>query len=771
MEGIWQQADAAIIGFFNAAAQDPAGRAPVRNNWPVHRLDHAVYLSAAYVAFVVGCKLTLDKGVRKSETGGKKPKASVADKIKQDGLLVFASMALYNATQVALCGWMVYASLAEHRRRGMSLVCNDHKLEEDGMAFVLHIFYLSKILDFADTVFMIVKNNWHQVSFLHVYHHSSIFLIYWLNANAFYDADIYFTIVLNGAIHFIMYGYYFATAFNVQVPIFIKKSITNSQLMQFCCMEAQGLYLLCFGCNSPNRITVLYMVYISTMLALFMDFKRRAYSNAKKAAKAVPAAKEKTEKSDDEKSEGVSTAASDSEVKTCCGWEVGTVKKAGKVAKSKEVPAASQKATAVVEAAAEAVAKKDAMPSQGKTEMYIDGRLYDIADFKHPGGSVINFYKGTGDATATFKQFHIRSKKAQKMVAALPNRPCPADADGKVQHDKKRSLDEDFKKLTEELEADGFFKPHYGEIVYRFSEIIVMFAIGVYIFRAYESASMRILGLLVTGLASGRCGWLMHEGGHGSLTGDMKTDRNLQVITYGFGCGMSGGWWRSNHNRHHATPQKLKHDADLDTLPLVAFNEAVVKRVPAVVRTWLKAQGYLFMPLTCFLVVLGWQLFLHPRYILRTSKWNELATLVARYIAIFKFMLSGYSWGGAIACYCFVQQIAGCYIFTNFALSHTHLDVVQDDEHKHWVEYGAEHTTNLSNHWFVNWWMAYLNFQIEHHLFPTMPQFRHPEVSKRVKILFAKHGLHYDVRGYFSCLGDTLKNLHDVGQAAQKKTK
>ena len=35
---------------------------------------------------------------------------------------------------------------------------------------------------------------------------------------------------------------------------------------------------------------------------------------------------------------------------------------------------------------------------------------------------------------------------------------------------------------------------------------------------------------------------------------------------------MSGAWWRNQHNKHHATPQKLKHDVDLDTLPLVAFN-------------------------------------------------------------------------------------------------------------------------------------------------------------------------------------------------------
>merc|ERR1719421_377099 len=143
----------------------------------------------------------------------------------------------------------------------------------------------------------------------------------------------------------------------------------------------------------------------------------------------------------------------------------------------------------------------------------------------------------------------------------------------------------------------------------------------------------------------------------------------------------------------------------------------------------------------------------------------ELASLVVRYFGIFGYVLSGYSWSGAIFVYLIVQQIGGSYIFTNFALSHTHLDVTQADEHLNWVEYSACHTTNLSNHWMVNWWMAYLNFQIEHHLFPAMPQFRHPIVSKRVRALFEKHGFKYDVRGYFSCLGETLRNLDEVGHS------
>ena len=75
--------------------------------------------------------------------------------------------------------------------------------------------------------------------------------------------------------------------------------------------------------------------------------------------------------------------------------------------------------------------------------------------------------------------------------------------------------------------------------------------------------------------------------------------------------------------------------------------------------------------------------------------------------------------------------IAASYIFTNFAVSHTHLDVVPSAEHRTWTEYAADHTMNCSNHFLVNWWMSYLNFQIEHHLWPQMPQFRFPRVAPR----------------------------------------
>jgi fatty acid desaturase len=414
------------------------------------------------------------------------------------------------------------------------------------------------------------------------------------------------------------------------------------------------------------------------------------------------------------------------------------------------------------------------VPRDDSNEVLIDGMLYNVSAFRHPGGSILKYLTGNGDATEAFTEFHNRSEKAKKYLNSLPHRPAPADVLARRQFNSKPGLTKDFAALRNELKAEGYFKRSVSEIVYRVFEILLMHVIGVYLIVGGFPLIVRGLGVIVLGVVQGRCGWLMHEAGHYSLTTNIFVDSLLQAVIYGTGCGMSGLWWRNQHNRHHATPQKLKHDVDLDTLPLVAFNSAILNsnslRKKPILRLWLKAQAFLFIPVSCLLVALGWQLFLHPRHIFRSIKTGknslvavvEAISMVVRY-CLFGLLFHNFTWSQAIGTYLLYNFFGASYIFTNFSLSHTHLPVSNPDAYLHWVEYAALHTTNIAPGPICNWWMAYLNFQIEHHLFPSMPQVNHPVIHHRVKKLFEKHGLTYDVRPYFSCLWDTLANLHTVG--------
>ena len=49
-------------------------------------------------------------------------------------------------------------------------------------------------------------------------------------------------------------------------------------------------------------------------------------------------------------------------------------------------------------------------------------------------------------------------------------------------------------------------------------------------------------------------------------------------------------------------------------------------------RWWLRLQAVMFPVLTCLLVALGWQFYLHPRFVLRTSNAFEGGALLLRYV-------------------------------------------------------------------------------------------------------------------------------------------
>src|SRR5947209_12697367 len=65
------------------------------------------------------------------------------------------------------------------------------------MAKYIWLFYVSKTFEFMDTFIMVLKKNNHQISFLHVYHHFSIFMIWWFVTFTVPNGESYFSAALN----------------------------------------------------------------------------------------------------------------------------------------------------------------------------------------------------------------------------------------------------------------------------------------------------------------------------------------------------------------------------------------------------------------------------------------------------------------------------------------------------------------------------------------------------------------------------------------------
>jgi len=393
--------------------------------------------------------------------------------------------------------------------------------------------------------------------------------------------------------------------------------------------------------------------------------------------------------------------------------------------------------------------------SPSAQSLVIDGFEYDITNFRHPGGNVIQYMVGQ-DASATFKEFHYRSSKAQKFLNSLPKKPVSKVTDQVLA---------EFNEWRADLERRGFFQPSYSHVAFRMIELVLLFGLGVYFI-----PTNIFLSLVFFVLFSGRCGWVQHEGGHNSLTGNMKVDKFLQNLTIGFGLLTDGNMWNSMHNKHHATPQKVGHDIDLDTTPLVAFfNTAIEKnRTKWFSRLWLRYQAWTFLPVTSGIFVMSfWLYFLHPRKIIRDKNIFQAFLLVFGHVfrtwlfhhfgdyTIFQsyLLLMVTMWG------------TGMYLFGQFSLSHTFTPVIEADQHVNWVEYSLEHSIDIDpQNPVINWVMGYLNCQVIHHLFPSMPQYKQPAVSKELVQLAKKWNMKYTIMGYWEAWYYMLKNLNDVGR-------
>ena len=191
-------------------------------------------------------------------------------------------MLAYNGVQIGLCGWMTWAFARAAFSWDNPMGLNRVYTSEVELAMLVH--FLSKWLDYCDTGIMLLKHNWRQFSFLHLYHHLSIALVWGFLLQAG-DANgtAYFGAFLNSGVHLLMYSHYLATALGLRNPF--KNLLTNLQMLQFALCLLHALCVVLWERVLPARLAYLQLAYHTVMLILFADFKRKAAREARVAKK------------------------------------------------------------------------------------------------------------------------------------------------------------------------------------------------------------------------------------------------------------------------------------------------------------------------------------------------------------------------------------------------------------------------------------------------------------------------------------------------------
>jgi len=123
-----------------------------------------------------------------------------------------------------------------------------------------------------------------------------------------------------------------------------------------------------------------------------------------------------------------------------------------------------------------------------------------------------------------------------------------------------------------------------------------------------------------------------------------------------------------------------------------------------------------------------------------------------------------------------VMGVFGCiklFFFVRFIESHWFVWVTQmnhlpmtiaKERNLDWVRMQLEGTCNVEQSFFNDWFSGHLNFQIEHHLFPTMPRCNYHKIAPLVRSLCAKHQLEYSEKTLYGAMADICTSLKESGE-------
>ena len=276
-------------------------------------------------------------------------------------------MQLYNIVQIVVCSYMVYGLL--HFPNVFAISTERSQRIE----FFVLLHYLTKYLDWLDTIFMCLRKKEKQISFLQVYHHATISVVWgYVLSIGWGSGVVSYGAMINSVTHVLMYSHYCYASLGYKNPL--KRYLTMFQIGQFWSCQFHA-WIVAFGTYQtsfpslhetvyPRYLAFIQVAYHVTMIYLFTFKLHWAPGWITGRSNERVAVKVQEEKTDRETRKAYSS-------------------------------------------------KKISMSELSKHKRHDDawllihGKVYDVTEWqhKHPGGDIIILGSGT-DSTAMFEMYH-----------------------------------------------------------------------------------------------------------------------------------------------------------------------------------------------------------------------------------------------------------------------------------------------------------------------------------------------------------------------------
>ncbi len=361
---------------------------------------------------------------------------------------------------------------------------------------------------------------------------------------------------------------------------------------------------------------------------------------------------------------------------------------------------------------------------------------------------------------------------ARSVILRLPE-PLPEEIELNLTETQDRTkntaANRDYADLKRIIVESRLLDKQTGFYTYKIALTFALLGLSVLLMVLVKSPWLQMLNAVFMGFASSQVLFLGHDAGHRQIARTAQGNDRIGLFVGNVMSGVSFSWWLQGHNRHHANTNDVHNDPDLD-YPVLAFDEEQFKDKKPWQKWIIARQKYFFFPILSLaglnLKCGGVKFMLENKF---SGRAFEAVLIGFHFACYFALLFWALGWW-ALPFFVIHHMSLGVFLGSVFAPNHKGMPLVEGEARKDYLRVQVLTSRNVFAHPVTDFMYGGLNYQIEHHLFPSIPRNRMRELQRIVKDFCEERSVSYYETSTLRSYREIMDFLHEVSAPLREKS-
>ena len=324
----------------------------------------------------------------------------------------------------------------------------------------------------------------------------------------------------------------------------------------------------------------------------------------------------------------------------------------------------------------------------------------------------------------------------------------------------------EYVELKRRIKEKGLLNKQQNYYLYKILGTLGALLIGMIVLFSIKNTWVQVIDAVYLAIVFAQIGFIGHDAGHRQIFVSTWKNEVLGIIFGNFLVGMCNTWWVEKHNEHHSHPNEIDMDPDLN-IPFLCFTPEDAREKRGIERFIMHHQSYLFFPML-FFVALDMKR-VSIIYLLQERKQvkyflAEILLICAHIVLPVGVLIWQLGFWPAVLFLAVNQGLLGFILGSAFAPNHKGMPMLPSNSKLDFLRKQVLTARNIEAGWFPDFWYGGLNYQIEHHLFPSLPRNKLGQAQTIIKEYCAECSISFAETSMFGSYKAILQVLSGVSR-------